>query len=459
MRTSWSPPAGHASPDIKASLATFSLAHQRKQWCKLMLCLLALYGSGQVQAQALIEKIQVRDLPDMSEITIALNAPFRYRFFTLDSPHRLVVDLFDSAPKDPRRLVSAHGNQRVKNVRHARRGENNYRLVFDLPKPVSFEKHVRSERSTHFLVITVKSRKAKQKQVAKPRLRSVVVVIDPGHGGKDPGAVGIANTKEKNVVLGVAKALYAMLLKDFGIRPVLTRSRDVYVPLRKRLQHLRKNRADAMFSLHADAVPQRYVEGVSVYTLSAKGASSEAARLLAKRENIYGQDEDVSLAEIDKEVSSIIINMSQASIKTHSLKLAKKLLAALRKTVPLRTSKIQHGNFAVLKAPDSPSVLVELGYISNPTEEASLKSKSHQRRLASALRAGLLAYFDENAGRDTLLGNLRLQEYVVRRNDTLSDIALRMGSTVEMIKTASRLQSQKIGLGQKLLVPVPKTAQ
>ena len=424
-----------------------------------MLCLLALYGSGQVQAQALIEKIQVRDLPDVSEITIALDAPFRYRFFTLPSPDRLVVDLLDSAPANPRKLVSAYSSQRVKNVRHARRGQNHYRLVFDLSEPVSFQKRVSSDQSMHFLVIVIKSQKAKQKQARKPRLRSVVVVIDPGHGGKDPGAVGIANTKEKNVVLGVAKALYTMLLKDFGIRPVLTRSRDVYVPLRNRLLHSRKNRADAVLSLHADSVPQRYVEGVSVYTLSAKGASSEAARLLEKRENIYGQDEDVSLAEIDKEVSSIIINMSQASMKAHSLKLAENLLVALRKAAPLRTSKIQHGSFAVLKAPDSPSVLIELGYISNPTEEALLKTKSHQRRLASALRSGLLAYFDENAGRDTLLGNFRVQEYLVRRGDVLSTIAWRMGSTVAMIEMASGLKSQRIRVGQKLLVPVPKTVQ
>ncbi len=421
-----------------------------------MVCLFVFCWSSQVQAQASIEKIEVRDLPDMTEVTIALDAPFRYQFFALNSPDRLVVDLFDSAPEAPRKLVPPYTSQRVKNVRHAWRGQNHYRVVFDLSGPASFQKHTRADQSMHLLVIAIKSQVAAQKRTRKPDLRAVVVVIDPGHGGKDPGAVGIANAQEKNVVLGVAKALYAMLLKDFGIRPVLTRSHDVYVSLRNRLRHSRNNRADAVFSLHVDAVPQRYVEGVSVYTLSEKGATNEAARLLEKRENLYSHDEDVSLAEIDKDVSSIIIDMSQTSMKTHSLKLAKKLLAALLKVAPARTSEIQYGNFAVLKAPDSPSVLVELGYISNPTEEAALKTKSYQRQLAGALRAGLLAYFERNARRDTLLGNYRLRDYVVRRGDTLSGIAWRMRSSVAMITTASGLKSQRIYVGQRLMIPTLK---
>jgi N-acetylmuramoyl-L-alanine amidase len=236
----------------------------------------------------------------------------------------------------------------------------------------------------------------------KPR-RTLVVAIDAGHGGVDPGAAGRHGTREKDVTLAVARELATLVNREPGMRAVLVRDRDVFIPLRRRMQIARENGADLFLSIHADAFHQREVRGSSVYVLSERGASNEQARLLAERENAVDLLGGVSLDHPDPMVRSVILDLAQTGTQQASERAAGELLQALAAVTSLHSADVQHAAFAVLKSPDVPSVLVETAYISNPDEERRLADRRHQRVLARALFSGIRAYFGRNAASGALI--------------------------------------------------------
>jgi len=226
--------------------------------------------------------------------------------------------------------------------------------------------------------------------------RDIIVAVDAGHGGEDPGASGRGGTHEKDVTLAIARALAARLNDHPGMRAVLTRDSDRFIPLRERMERARAAHADLFVSIHADAVRDRKIAGASVYTLSDRGASSEAARWLADRENAADLKGGVSLADVNRNLASVLLDLSQTANMGASVEAADEVLTALDGVGAVRKRIVQHAGFMVLKSPDLPSMLVETAYISNPAEEKRLRSRSYQERLASAIEAGVSAYFQRH---------------------------------------------------------------
>ena len=291
----------------------------------------------------------------------------------------------------------------------------------------------------------------KSKIVSKPK--TLVIAVDPGHGGKDPGATGYAGTREKDVVLQISQRLVRLINAEKGMRAVMTRDSDKFLTLRGRIKKARNKKADIFISIHADAVEDRRVRGSSVYVLSKNGASSEAARFLAQRQNESDVIGGVKLVGKGKDVQKVLVDLSQAATIDASMKLAnsvKKELSTLGKT----RKNIEHAGFAVLKSPDIPSILVETAFISNATEEKKLRSATHQQKLASSVFNGLKKYLKHHAPKDAVLAsNLKTDKHTIKYGETLSEIAIQYRVSIDSIRKTNALNTDRIRVGQKLIIP------
>ncbi len=233
--------------------------------------------------------------------------------------------------------------------------------------------------------------------------REIVVAVDPGHGGKDPGTTGHGGTEEKDVTLTIARYVVEFLRKEPGIHPILTRRGDYFVPLRERIQKARLFKADLFISIHADAAPDSSVTGASVYVLSEKGASSEAARMLAEQENAVDLVGGVHLKGRDNNLTRTLLDMSQNATREASAVVAKRLLSSMDQIGDLSRDTVERAGFLVLKSPDIPSVLVETAYLSNPEEEKKLNDPNYQQTIARALARGIRTYFVHSPPAGTVL--------------------------------------------------------
>jgi len=236
-----------------------------------------------------------------------------------------------------------------------------------------------------------------------PPKRKVVIAIDPGHGGEDPGASGRLGTKEKDVVLAIGRELKTLLNQKYGIQAVLVRDGDYYISLKKRKRIARDHKADLLVSIHADAFRSPSVYGSSVYVLSERGASSEAAKWLADKENSADLVGGVSLEDKDDLLASVLLDLSQTATLDASINLGANVLGELKKLGKTHKPEVQRAGFVVLKSPDIPSILVETAFISNPDEERRLRNPRHQQHLAKAILNGILRYLKNNAPHDTVL--------------------------------------------------------
>lgn len=230
----------------------------------------------------------------------------------------------------------------------------------------------------------------KQKQV-------FIVAIDAGHGGEDPGAIGRQGTREKDVVLAIAKYLKTMIDQEPGMKGILIRSGDYYVGLKDRMNRARKHKADLFVSVHADAFHDKRAEGASVFTLSEHGASSTAAKWIADRENRSDLIGGVKLSNKNKVLASVLLDLTQSASKEEGLKAAKHILGSLGKVGSLHRGQVEQAGFAVLKAPDVPSMLVETGFISHPATERKLKTAAHQKKIAAAIMGGIRQYANKRS--------------------------------------------------------------
>lgn len=361
-----------------------------------------------------------------------LSRPTQHKLFTLSSPHRLVIDLKQTKLTTK---LSSLPDSIIKKVRSAPRNQTDLRVVLDLKypvransqtlKPINGYGHRLLVNITPLNPITPLEKKEVQKPVSL-KLTSpkkiidkasipdstnavvlsqhstsfnndkLIVAIDAGHGGIDPGAVGQNGTYEKDVVLDIAKELVNLLIKEPHIRPVLIRSDDYFLKLRKRIELAREYKADLFISIHADAYADKAANGVSVYMLSQSGASSEAAQWLADKENAADLLDGVSLNDKDDLLASVLLDLSQNSTLEASAYLAQKILKAFSKVNDLHLTKVQHAGFMVLRSPDIPSVLVETGFISNPSEEKKLNNPRYKKRIAYAILEGLQAYLKDH---------------------------------------------------------------
>ncbi len=413
--------------------------------------------------------LQISEVDQSTHIVLNFDNSPQYKTIILADPPRFVVDLFDTVPADPD-LASGISNAFVKNIRTASKEGGNYRVVFDLVAGIrqssvqmlSLDGKQISFKLNYPTWFSIQPRTPEQigkpltkpttvKQIDKARLRNALVMIDPGHGGKDPGAIGVSGTREKNIVMSTARILESMLNSEYGIEAMLTRSDDRFMDLRKRLEAARTHQADLFISLHADAFHHSNVRGASVYVLSDKGASSEAARILAQRENeaVIG---GINIDDKDNALASILVDLSQTASMGRANVLGNYILAAFGKNV--RSRNIESAGFLVLKSPDVPSVLVELGYLTNPEEEKLLKQPGYQTQLARNIMAGIKRYLNDYATADMILAHTAIRDYTVARGDTLYGIAERFNSSVNRIKQLSGLGTDTIRIGQTLKVPV-----
>ena len=279
-----------------------------------------------------------------------------------------------------------------------------------------------------------------------------VVAIDAGHGGKDTGAVGHNNVYEKVATLNMAKALKEVIDRQPGMHAVLTRTKDVFIPLSKRVKIAKEKNADLFISIHADAFHDHSVRGGSVYILSERGASSTMAKLLAKSEN--SSLDELSLKGLDDDVAFALSDLSREATVKESRRLAKTVLGEMQKKVKMHKHSVQSAGFAVLKSIDMPSLLIETAFISNPHEARKLMSKKFQTKMASAIVDGLAKYVNQNTKKQRWGETLYVQ-YKVQRGDTLSQIAASYEVTTSELKKLNRIKNaNSLYVGKKLKIPV-----
>jgi N-acetylmuramoyl-L-alanine amidase len=413
-----------------------------------------------------IEGVRVWPAPDHTRIVFDVSARVEHKIFTLKNPSRLVIDIADVAAKpgfDTIKLPS----EIVKKVRYATRNNSDLRVVLDLAqqiKPRSFVLPANQQYGNRLVIDLYPVGQQQVKSIKTDKSserRDVVIMIDAGHGGEDPGALGPYGIREKAVVLAIAKEVQALFVAQQGFKPKMVRTGDYYVGLRARTERARKMKADMLVSIHADAFKNPAARGASVYALSQRGASSEAAKWLAESENnadLAGGIGGVSLGDKDSVLAGVLLDLSQTASMRASVIIGEKVLGELGKVARLHKKRVEKAGFVVLKSPDVPSILVETGFISNPGEAKKLNDKRHQKRIARAIFNGVQQYFSDTPPPGNYLAwekdNRGLfEEYRIARGDTLSGIAVRSNTSLQKIKKINRMTSDKIKVGQVIRVP------
>jgi N-acetylmuramoyl-L-alanine amidase len=411
----------------------------------------------------IVHKVRLAAGPDVTRVVLDLSQPLSHTVFTLNDPLRVVVDLH-SANIDSARAHLPPGTGVVSRVRVANRDNGDARVVLDLSGPARLRTYPvpPDGPNGHRLVIDLDAPQSGQGVVTRAseaRGRDVVVAIDAGHGGKDPGATGRKGTREKDVVLNIARKLKARLDAEPGITGYLTRDGDYFLTLRQRIDRARARRADLFVSIHADAFRNRKARGSSVYVLSPRGATDEAARWLAERENSADLVGGVRLDDKEPLLASVLLDLSQSAAIDASTEVAERVLGQLSAVGRLHRSEVQKAGFVVLKSPDIPSLLVETAFISNPAEEQQLRNERHQDLLATALANGVRSYFYANPPPGTTLAmegppaRRGPSEHIIVRGDTLSEIAQRYNVSLRALRSLNGLRNDRIRIGQVLRIP------
>ncbi len=439
----------------------------RQFWLILALCVAPLAMAAN------IESARLWPAPDNTRLVLDLSGPVKHRVFTLSNPSRVVVDI-DGARLNAELSGLDLTDSGVSRIRSGVRNGNDVRIVLDLSArltPRSFTLRP-NEQYGHRLVLDLErppglAMEPQERQVNKTvndmsnQQRNIIVAIDAGHGGEDPGAIGGRGTLEKHVVLAIARELYDQLREVKGYEPFLVRTGDYYVSLQRRRQIAREKHADLFISIHADAFTSPRASGASVFALSSRGATSAMARYLADQENeadVIGGINGVSLEDKDEVLKSVLVDLSMTATLRSSLDVGSLILGEMKQVARMHKNTVEQAGFAVLKSPDVPSILVETGFISNPTEEANLGSRAYRQKLATAIRQGVTSWFDRNPPPGTWVawqqrnaGELR--RYVVVQGDTLSAIASRNGTSVSRLREVNQLPDSSIRIGQVLLIP------
>ena len=349
--------------------------------------------------------------PDSTRVVLDLSGSTRHSVQVLRNPDRVVLDMAGGHLTAAAR-ASPPAAGTVQRVRTARRASGELRIVFDLARPIQARSFlaVPNKRYGYRLVIDLIAGPGVDTPVraehAPPDARDLIVAIDAGHGGEDPGAIGKNGTREKDVVLAIARELELKINAEAGMKAVLTRGGDYFVPLRDRMRRARAQQADLFVSIHADSIRDRRINGSSVYILSQRGATDEASRWLAERENASDLIGGVSLDDKDGVLASVLLDLSQSASLSASQVAAERVLRQLNRVGEVRKPQVQQARFMVLKAPDIPSMLVETAYISNPQEELRLRAQSHQAKLAAAIHQGVHDYFYANPPAGTRIARL-----------------------------------------------------
>jgi len=410
-----------------------------------------------------VDAVRLWRAPDHTRVVLDLSEAAEFSTLSLENPERFVVDLSQSRLTASINALPLEGTP-LSGVRSGIRQGADLRLVFDLSASVSTSVFLLPPNDTtgHRVVIDLFDKTPTEEP--EPVLsveslesrRDIVIAIDPGHGGEDPGALGPGGLREKTVVLQIARRLENQLAKIPGFKPVLVRTGDYYVSLKNRRDKARALEADLFVSIHADAFREKSAHGASVYALSMRGATSTTAQYLADTENSADLVGGVELAEMDPMLAGVLADLSMTGTLDASLNLGALILEQIDGVARLHKKRVEQAGFAVLKSPDVPSLLIETGFISNPGEAERLATPAYQDKMARAIRRGIQSWFARQPPPGTLLAWQREQggrEVTIAAGDTLSEIAERYGVTVASIKTNNGLSRDMIYVGQTLLIP------
>ena len=448
-----------------------------------------------------VKSMRLWRAPDNTRLVFDLSGPVQHSVFTLSAPDRLVIDINGATLAAP--LNVATSNTPITSVRSAQRTPTDLRVVVDLKKsvtPKSFTLAPNAQYGNRLVVDlydqeadaiaasapppapapvqTPATTPAVPVSPAQPAIklppvpsgkREIVVAIDAGHGGEDPGASGSRGQHEKDIVLQIAKELQRQINSERGFRAELTRTGDYFIPLRKRTEIARKKGADLFISIHADAAPSRAAFGASVFALSDRGATSETARWLADTENrsdLIGGAGNVSLDDKDRMLAGVLLDLSMTATLSSSLNVGQKVLGNMGRVTSLHKQRVEQAGFMVLKSPDIPSILVETGFISNNNEAAKLATASHQQALARSIHTGVRQYFQQNPPPGTYIAWLRdtgkiaagPREHTVRPGETLAMLAVRYQVSVASLRSTNSLKTDELKVGQRLDIPATTLA-
>jgi len=412
-----------------------------------------------ILSAAEVRGLRMWPAPDNTRLVFDLNAPVEHSLFTLRNPDRIVIDLQNT--KVSGALPStAYNESRLKGIRYAKRGNNGLRVVLDLKnavKPKSFVLKPHGAFGNRLVVDLFDAEKSKKVAVKRPvykttkQARDLIIAIDAGHGGEDPGAIGQRGTREKDVVFRIAKELEKLVKRERGMKPLMIRTGDYYIGLKQRVKKAQMAQADLFISIHADAFKNGKARGTSVFILSERGASSDLASFLADSENSADLNGGVSGTNDDL-LNMVLADMVKNSTLEDSHQIASKVLSGLKGVNHLHKNTVEQAGFRVLKA-GRPAILVETAFISNRKEEQKLRSRKHQKALAKAIFKGTRAYFRSNPIPGTLLA-VRDRKHRIARGETLSGIAKRYQVSLAMIRDANDIRNDKIRIGKVLRIPM-----
>ena len=444
--------------------------HNKKTVSTVLFSLAALCWSSLAFAQTTIDSVRLHRAPDHTRIVFDLPAPVDHKLDKLANPDRIVLDLQDAALDFDVKTLD-YASSPIANIRVGKHTDKT-RVVLDMKESVRTRTNLLKPIEPHGwrLVVDLFDKelktaktddKPKPEKPAEPKAqRLMIVAIDAGHGGEDPGARGPSGTYEKTIVLQIAKKLEAQVNAKAGMRAVMVRDGDYYVPLVERRKIAReKHGADVFVSIHADAFTDARAHGASVFALSNRGATSARARYLAKIANesdrvagVYEEEED------DSSLYSVLADLQMNGSMAGSLYLGRQVLVEMGKVTKLHggRDKVEQAGFAVLKEPEMVSILVETGFISNPTEERNLRSSAHQTKLARSVLHGIDAYFRSHPAPNSWYAAQRREqgdEYRIQPGDTLSEIAQQYSVSEQSIRSANGINGDSIMVGQVLKIP------
>ena len=431
--------------------------------------------------------------PDNTRLVFDLTGPVEHSVFTLSAPDRIVIDIKKTQLSTQLSGLTG-GKSPITQVRTGQQGTDELRIVLDISEQVTPKSFTLTpnQQYGHRLVVDLFDQgasvpkhvapqpaataappaatpTAKLSKLPASHKRDIVIAIDAGHGGEDPGAIGPGGVREKDIVLKIAQELQRQINAEKGFRAELVRTGDYFIPLRRRTEIARKKGADLFVSVHADAAPRATAFGASVFALSDSGATSETARWLADSENrsdLIGGAGNVKLHDKDAMLAGVLLDLSMTASLSSSLDVGQKVLNNMGRITALHKKRVEQAGFMVLKSPDMPSILVETGFISNPSESKKLANRSHQQALARSIHTGIRQFFQQNPPPGSYVAWLRdsgklaigPREHVVRSGESVSLIAQRYQISPAQLRNANKLKSDALKVGQLLTVPATTLA-
>jgi len=423
-----------------------------------LLITIASFTLHNVNASNSINGIRVWPAPENTRIVFDLKNKADYKYFTLSNPNRLVIDFANTTNTVALKKLAAN-DPRIKLFRSSKT-KSATRLVLDLNK--SYQENVfplaPAGQYGNRLVLDLYDKNRKHQITSKPKISfgDIIIGIDAGHGGEDPGSIGAKGTREKQVTLAIAKKLYTLINKEKGMKAVLIRTGDYYVNLNRRTSLAREKHVDFLVSIHADAFRTSGPSGASVWVVTKRRAESELSRWLLNREKkseLLGGGGGVIKNTSDNHLALALADMSKEHSLGVSFGVANNVISQLKKITSMHKQSPQNGNFAVLKSSDIPSILVETGFISNHKEEKNLTWSKHQKALANAIHQGIRHYFMAHPLTGSYFASVGYKKHKVRSGESLSVLAQRYNVSMVKLKLINKLKSNALRIGQTLKIP------